>query len=116
MLVRKIGAPGQPELALGAIVDGATPVVLWNDDIVRSLGIGHGQLEALAQQQRAVLADRRQLYAGHRPAVPAVGRTVVVVESIVSSADAGGELSLQAPNRPAIVKVALVSLRNRIFG
>ena len=46
---------------------------------------------------------------------PSSDRTVVVEVAVVSPTEAGGALSLHALSRPAIVKVALVSLRNRIF-
>src|SRR5918994_7013827 len=39
LLVRKIGAPGQPELALGAVVEGDPPQLVLNDDIVAALGV-----------------------------------------------------------------------------
>ncbi len=77
LLVRKLGAPGQPELAIGAIAEGGVSLV--NDDVVQALGLGAGAIDrAIAQEQPEL--DRRLLaYRGGRPAVAIDARTVVVV-------------------------------------
>src|SRR5690554_3079 len=46
LLVRKIGAPWQPELAVGAVVDGRYPHTVLNEDVVQSLGIPESYIEA----------------------------------------------------------------------
>src|SRR3954452_25180982 len=58
VLVRKIGVPGQEELAVGAVVDGSDPVVVWNEDVVRALGLGEAELAHLSQVQQGVIARR----------------------------------------------------------
>jgi Predicted phosphoribosyltransferases len=46
LLVRKIGAPAHPELAIGAVVDGANPQVVLNEQIVQKLGIGEEYIKS----------------------------------------------------------------------
>ena len=42
VLVRKIGVPWQPELAMGAVVDGGTPIIVRNEDVIRDAGVDEG--------------------------------------------------------------------------
>jgi putative phosphoribosyl transferase len=80
VLVRKIGVPGQEELALAAIVEGDPPEVIVNDDVMRHV---RGVDEYLARQtelKRAELVERRRKYLGERPRLPVAGRTVVLVD------------------------------------
>lgn len=48
ILVRKIGVPLQPELAMGAVVDGGAPIIVRNEDVIRSGGIDEIQFKAVA--------------------------------------------------------------------
>lgn len=80
IFVRKIGAPLQPELALGAVVDGAEPAVVWNEDIVRQAGVTKRQKQDLADRAIEEVRRRRQLFASGRAAVPPKGRTAIVVD------------------------------------
>ncbi|GAA3089830.1 phosphoribosyltransferase family protein [Streptomyces roseofulvus] len=77
-LVRKLGVPSRPELAMGAIGEGGVRVV--NDEIVRGGGVTARELEAVEERERRVLADRARKYRGSRRPVPLEGRTVVVVD------------------------------------
>ncbi|MFF0480926.1 phosphoribosyltransferase family protein [Streptomyces sp. NPDC004435] len=77
-LVRKLGVPSRPELAMGAIGEGGVRVV--NEDIVRDARVSARDLEAVEERERAVLADRARTYRGSRRPVPLEGRTVVVVD------------------------------------
>jgi predicted phosphoribosyltransferase len=80
VLVRKIGAPGQPELAMGAIVDGETPEIFWNEDIVAACGVPQATRDAAAAAQLGAIEARRRLY-GQIPDRPSPkGRTVIVVD------------------------------------
>src|SRR5499433_4609999 len=47
ILVRKIGAPMQPELAIGAVANGGAPLVVRNDDVIRMAGVDEAQFEAV---------------------------------------------------------------------
>lgn len=100
LLVRKIGAPGQPELAAGAVVEGAEPV--WNPEILGVFGIGPGDLAPDLAVKRAEIAGRRNLWLKGRAPVPVAGRTAVVVDDGIATG--------------ATVRAALAGLRDRAAG
>src|SRR5258708_24770541 len=58
VLVRKIGAPGQPELGLGAVVDGTASKMVLNEDLVRLVRPGQDYLDAEEKRQLAALRHR----------------------------------------------------------
>src|SRR6516164_496248 len=77
-LVRKLGVPGHPELAMGAIAEGGVEVL--NDDLIRDLGIPQKMVQEVAVRERMELDRRDTLYRGGRP-LPAVrGRIVILVD------------------------------------
>ena len=80
ILVRKIGAPGQPELALGAIVEGPNAQMIINEDVKRMSGADSDYIERARAEQMAELDRRRVKYLGDRSRLNAAGRTVVVVD------------------------------------
>jgi putative phosphoribosyl transferase len=83
LVVRKIGVPWQPELALGAV--GEDGVQVMNEGIASACGLTPGQFEELASRARAQVEARlRQLRAG-RAAVPLAGRTAIVVDDGVAT-------------------------------
>lgn len=84
-LVRKVGAPGQPELALAAVSNGEGMTLVVNEDVAAALRMDHAAIEALARRELPELARRRALYCGDRPALPVRGRTVVVVDDGVAT-------------------------------
>jgi putative phosphoribosyl transferase len=77
-VVRKLGAPQQPELALGAIASGGT--IVLNDDIVRQLGVDATRLQPIIDAQRREVDARERRYRGQRPPLDLNGRTVVLVD------------------------------------
>lgn len=77
-VVRKLGAPGQPELAVGAIASGGTLVV--NEQVVRELGIARVAVERRAAAEREELARQERTYRDGHPAIDVEGRTVVLVD------------------------------------
>jgi putative phosphoribosyl transferase len=77
-LVRKLGFPGQPELAMGAIASGGVRVV--NEEIVRELRLDESVLAAVAEREGAELARRETAYRGGRPPLDLAGKTVVLVD------------------------------------
>jgi putative phosphoribosyl transferase len=85
VLVRKIGVPWQPELALGAVVDGADPQVVINDNLAAELAIDNSYITSETARQLEEIERRRILYLGDRPAVPLAGKTVVVVDDGVAT-------------------------------
>ena len=77
-LVRKLGVPGQEELAMGALASGDVRVL--NEDVVRMLGIPPAMIDAVAARERAELARREAAYRGARPPVDVRGRTAILVD------------------------------------
>ncbi len=80
ILVRKIGAPGSPELALGAIVDGADPQMVINEQVRRYTGADDAFLERARARELAELERRRALYTSGREQVDPAGHTAVIVD------------------------------------
>jgi len=78
VLVRKLGVPAQPELAMGAIGEGGVRVL--NDQVLRAARVSDAALAEVEARERAELERRAARYRGDRPAVPLDGRTVVVVD------------------------------------
>lgn len=77
-LVRKLGAPQQPELGIGALGEDGSMVL--DRDTVRALGIGRDRIAAIAERERAEIARQRRLYRGDLPPVEVEGGTAVVVD------------------------------------
>ena len=78
LLVRKLGAPGQPELAMGAIATG--DVCVLNRGLMRELGVGREELERVYATELEELHRRERAYRGTRPMPPLAGRTVILVD------------------------------------
>jgi putative phosphoribosyl transferase len=76
--VRKLGVPGDEELAMGAIATGG--VVVMNERVVSELGVSAHMLAEVAASERAELERRDRAYRGDRPPAPLAGRTVIVVD------------------------------------
>jgi predicted phosphoribosyltransferase len=77
-VVRKLGVPGQEELAMGAIASGG--ICVLNEDPVRALGIPNEVIKAVAADEERELERREHLYREGRPAVAVQGRTVILVD------------------------------------
>jgi putative phosphoribosyl transferase len=78
LVVRKLGAPMQPELALGAIASGGFRVV--DEVLVRTLGVSAMELAAVESSERAELVRREGRYRAGRVALSLAGRTVILVD------------------------------------
>ena len=85
VLVRKIGAPFQPELAIGAVVDGERPELVLNRDLVEDYGIPESYLEKERERQLAEIERRRQLYLAGRPRAPVADRTAIVIDDGIAT-------------------------------
>lgn len=85
VLVRKIGAPSQPELAVGAVVDGAQPEIVSNPEIMRMLGLSQSYVEEEAKHQLVEIERRRATYLRGRPPVEVRGRTAIVVDDGIAT-------------------------------
>lgn len=80
VLVRKIGVPGQPELAAAAVVDGTRPELVRNEKVLRVARVSEDYLERARTEKLAEIARRRALYLRGRAPVPVEGRVVIVVD------------------------------------
>ena len=80
VIVRKVGAPGNPELAVAAIVDGNPPDVVLNREIIEAYGLGEAELDALVKEERPELERRRGAYRGNRKVMSIRDRTAIVVD------------------------------------
>ena len=85
ILVRKIGAPFQPELAIGAVVDGEHDETVLNRDLVAALQIAEGYVERERAKQLEEIERRRCLYAAGRPRIDARDRTAIVVDDGIAT-------------------------------
>lgn len=83
IVVRKLGVPYQPEVAMGAIGEGGVRVV--NPTVLRAIGGGEDALAAVEQAERRELNRRVERLRAGRPPVPLVGRTVVVVDDGIAT-------------------------------
>jgi len=83
IVVRKLGVPSQPELAMGAIGEGGVRVV--NDRVVHLAGVTEAQLAAVERRERAELERRARRFRGDRPRVSLAGRTVVIVDDGIAT-------------------------------
>jgi putative phosphoribosyl transferase len=77
-VVRKIGAPQNPEYAIGAVAEGGVHVL--SEEAMRALGLGEAQRAALIAKGEQELRTRLHRYRGARPPVDVAGRTAIVVD------------------------------------
>lgn len=101
LFVRKLGAPGQPELAVGAVADGIEPVVVYNEDILEALGLdAAGMQEGVAAALREI-ETRRARYLHGRPPLPLAGRSAILVDDgIATGATTRAALRAARQQRP----------------
>src|SRR3954468_21821328 len=71
-VVRKLGVPGQEELALGAIASGGVRVL--NRAVIDALGLSNQEIEAVAEREQVELERRERAYRGDRAALAVAGR------------------------------------------
>jgi putative phosphoribosyl transferase len=104
-VVRKLGAPGQEELAVGAIAPG---VQVLNDNVVEALGLDAAAIERAAAAEQQELARRERLYRGDRRPVDVEDRTVILVDDGLATGATmrAGALALRA-QRPRRLVLAV---------
>jgi len=101
ILVRKIGVPFQPELAMGAVVDGDAPTVVRNESVIRLAGISETEFKAVCDRELAEIDRRRRRYLGSRDPVEVNGRiTIVVDDGIATGATTRAALRATRLRRP----------------
>src|SRR5207302_2317012 len=77
-LVRKLGVPGQEELAMGAIASGG--ICVLNEQVVHALGIPTEVIDRAIEEQQREMERRARAYRGDRPMPDVRGRTVILVD------------------------------------
>lgn len=82
-LSRKLGAPYNPELAIGAVAEGSPP--LLDHDLIRRLDVGPDYIAQAVAEARAEIERRARLYRCGRPAAPVAGRSVILVDDGVAT-------------------------------
>jgi predicted phosphoribosyltransferase len=105
-LVRKLGVPGQEELAMGAIASGGTRVL--NQPVIDHLAVSSDDVEAVARSEAEVLARREQAYRDDRPPTPLTGATVILVDDgLATGASMRAAIFAVRRQQPAAVVVAV---------
>ncbi len=99
ILVRKIGVPTQPELAMGAVVDGTDPHVVRNDDVIDLTGVSEAEFAAVCDRELREIERRRQVYLGNRARAEVAGCVVIMVDDGIATG--------------ATIRAALQSVRPR---
>lgn len=86
LLVRKLGLPGQEELAAGAVVEaGGAVEAVFNPEVLAAAGLTEADFAPAIARKAAEIADRRARFRGGRPPVALAGRTVVVVDDGIAT-------------------------------
>lgn len=99
VLVRKIGAPANPEVALGAVVEGEPPETVINEEVMRISGADQAWLEQARERELAEMRRRREKYLGGRARVNPAGHTAIVVDDGLATG--------------ATMKAAVIALRRQ---
>ncbi|HSE70826.1 MAG TPA: phosphoribosyltransferase family protein [Nocardioidaceae bacterium] len=106
IMVRKLGLPFQPELAMGAIGEGGVRVL--DPDLIRMAGVSESDLEAVERREREVLQRRAETFRAGRAHVPLEGKTVVIVDDGIatgSTAQAACQVASAAGARRIVLAV-----------
>jgi len=108
VLVRKVGAPGNEELALGAVIDGAEPKWVINHELVNQIAPPPNWFEEEMQRQLAELERRRHRYCGDRPAPVITDRCVILIDDgIATGATVRAALKGLKQSKPSRVVLAV---------
>jgi predicted phosphoribosyltransferase len=106
ILVRKLGAPGFPEVAMGAVVDGENAQTIVNEDVFAETGADAAGLGRARGRELAELERRRAVYLGDRPHVNPEGRIVVVVDDGLATGSTA-QAALAAVRRQGAARIVL---------
>jgi putative phosphoribosyl transferase len=105
MLVRKLGTPGQEELAMGAIASGGVRVM--NDDVVETLRISDDVIQAVARREQNELERRQRAYRGNRPPPQLRNQCVILIDDgIATGATIRSAVKAVRAQAPARIVVA----------
>jgi putative phosphoribosyl transferase len=85
VLVRKIGVPYQPELAMGAIADGGRTIIVRNEDVIAAADVSAAEFDAVCDKESREIERRRSLYLGGRERPEVERRVAIVVDDGVAT-------------------------------
>ena len=106
IIVRKLGVPGEEELAMGAIASGGVRVL--NDDVVQLLGVSQDEINKVAAHEQREVERREHLYRGDRQAYELRGRTVILVDDgIATGATMRAAVAAVKQQQPARIVIAV---------
>lgn len=106
VLVRKLGAPGQRELAMGAIASGGIRVL--NENLISTLNVSGRDIESVAEREQRELERREVAYRGDRPRQGISGRTVILVDDgVATGATMRAAIASLRQQNPARIVIAL---------
>lgn len=106
LLVRKLGVPGQEELAMGAIASGGIRVI--NEEVVDDYRIADHQIDRVSAAEQHELERRAQVYRGDRPAPVVTGRTVILIDDgLATGTTMRAAVTVVRAQHPAAIVVAV---------
>jgi putative phosphoribosyl transferase len=105
-VVRKLGLPRNPELAMGAIASGDVRVM--NDEVLRRSSVSDEEIEGVVEEERDKLEEREKIYRGARPRIDLEGKTVLLVDDgLATGATMRAAVNALREHDPAKVVVAV---------
>ena len=105
-LVRKLGLPGEEEVALGAIASGGIRVL--NDRVIAECGIDAATIEIITRREQQEIERRNLAYRGNRPPIELLDRTIVLVDDgLATGATMRAAVTAQRSRKPAAIIVAV---------
>ncbi|QUD86894.1 phosphoribosyltransferase [Phenylobacterium montanum] len=108
VLVRKIGAPFDEELAIGAVAEGAPPIMARNEAVIAACRIGEQEFQQRLERQLAEMARRRRIYLSGRPAIDLSGRIAILVDDgVATGATTRAALRATRQRRPGKLVLAV---------
>ena len=117
VLVRKIGVPAQPELAMGAVVDGEPPIVVHNEDVMQLAGVDELDFTLVCNRELAEIERRRQRYLGNRERIDIAGRIAIIIDDgIATGATTRAALHATRMRKPKKLVLAVPVASTDILG
>jgi len=108
VVVRKLGVPGQPELAMGAVVEAGRPVTIRNEAIIRVAHVSEAEFDEVRASELAEAQRRRELYVGRGRRLSLKGRAVIVIDDgIATGASMRAAVKAVRKQQPARLVVAV---------
>jgi putative phosphoribosyl transferase len=85
ILVRKVGVPFRPELAMGAVVNGGGSIIVRNEEVIKHVGIDEAAFKSACDAEFAEIERRRERYLGNRERAEVAGSTAIVIDDGIAT-------------------------------